>query len=80
MYAKSKFSEHLVKRLSCKLRHKSFCYVIKFVNVFVIAWKNSSKQNSTITAADMSARSSLIMHISVDGKDKKNDQDLLSVF
>lgn len=54
--------------------------MIKFVNVFVIAWKNSSKQNSTITAADMSARSSFIMHISVDSKDKKKDQDLLSVF
>jgi len=36
----------------------------------VIAWKNSSKQN-LISESDMSARSSLIMHISVDGKDKK---------
>lgn len=55
--------------------------MIIFVNDFVIAWKNSSKQNSTITAADMSARSSLIMQISVDGKDKKkNFQEFLSVF
>lgn len=54
--------------------------MIIFVKDFVIAWKNSSKQNSTITAADMSARSSLIMQISVDGKDKKNIRNFYQCF